>query len=206
MKRMIVAPHCDDEVLGCGGLLAKYPDECVVVFVTNPSEVRLQEAKNAAECLGYGRAEMLQLPDGEVEFHGKQLVGDLDRLLGVYKPDELYLPYPDLHQDHIATYEAGMRSARASMKADHWYVANVLVYDVAAYSLELAPTGLKFNVFEDVTEVVHKKGEAMDLYASECAPPPAPSNGQALIVQAQALGSMHKLGAVEQYAAVRTIR
>jgi N-acetylglucosamine malate deacetylase 1 len=33
MKRLVLAPHCDDETLGCGGLLAKYPDECgVVVF------------------------------------------------------------------------------------------------------------------------------------------------------------------------------
>ena len=55
------------------------------------------------------------------------------------QPQEMYLPYPDLHQDHIATYEAGMRTARASMKKDHWYVPSVFVYDVAAYTLELRP-------------------------------------------------------------------
>lgn len=206
MKRMIVAPHCDDEVLGCGGLLAKYPDECVVVFVTKPSAVRLKESQDARECLGYKQAAWLSLPDGDVEFHGKQLVGKFDRLLRELQPDELYLPYPDLHQDHIATYQAGMRSARASMKAEHHYVPNVLVYDVAAYSLEIAPTGLSFSVFEDITGLEKRKGEAMDLYVSECAPPPSPSNGEALITQARALGAMHKLGAVEQYAPVRTIR
>ena len=30
-KRLIIVPHADDEVLGCGGLLAKYPNEWVLI-------------------------------------------------------------------------------------------------------------------------------------------------------------------------------
>ena len=40
MKRLILAPHMDDEAMGCGGLMAKHPDECVVVVMTDSGEVR----------------------------------------------------------------------------------------------------------------------------------------------------------------------
>jgi N-acetylglucosamine malate deacetylase 1 len=207
VRRLVVAPHADDEVLGCGGLLAKYPDECAVVIMANPSPTRLAEHQDARGVLGYRRANWLQFPDGDLQAGMGAMVTELDKLIRLYRPEEMYLPYPDLHQDHIATYEAGMRCARASMKKDHWYVPNVFVYDVAAYTLELRPTGLKFDTFEDISgNPVLAKGKAMDCYVSETAPPPSPANGAALIKQAEALGAMHHRHAVEQYAAVRVLR
>ncbi|QDY90243.1 hypothetical protein E7Y32_08510 [Arthrobacter sp. UKPF54-2] len=207
MKRMVVAPHCDDEVLGCGGLLAKYPDECEVVVMAKPSATRLREHEAARRTLGYDVTHFLSLPDGSLHESLVAMVDSLDRILGMTRPQEMYLPYPDLHQDHIATYEAGMRAARASMKQSHWYVPSVYVYDVAVYSFELRPTGLNYNTFEDISgDAVLAKGKAMDCYASETAPPPSPANGAALIKQAEALGAMHHRYAVEQYAAVRVLR
>lgn len=207
MKRLIVAPHCDDEVLGCGGLLAKYPDECVVVVMAEPTATRRREHDAARRTLGYDVTHFLSLADGHLHESLFAMVDSLDRILGVTQPQEMYLPYPDLHQDHIATYEAGMRAARASMKKDHWYVPSVFIYDVAVYSFELRPTGLKYNTFEDISgNSVLAKGKAMDCYVSETAPPPSPANGAALIKQAEALGAMHHRYAVEQYAAVRVLR
>lgn len=207
MKRLIVAPHADDEVLGCGGLLAKYGSQCTVMVMAAPSETRRAEHVDARRVLGYAHTDWGLFPDGSLQEHMADMVTKLDRVIRNMKPQELYLPYPDLHQDHIATYEAGMRSARASMKKDHWYVPNVFVYDVAAYTLELRPTGLKFDTFEDISgDPVLAKGKAMDCYVSETAPPPSPANGEALIKQAEALGAMHHRHAVEQYAAVRVLR
>jgi LmbE family N-acetylglucosaminyl deacetylase len=207
VKRLIVAPHADDEVLGCGGLLAKYPGECDVVIMSRPSPVRLREHEDSRDVLGYETTHLIGLPDGSLTEYMAEMVAKLDCVIRTVQPQEMYLPYPDLHQDHIATYEAGMRSARASMKRDHWYVPNVFVYDVAAYTLELRPTGLKFDTFEDISgDPVLAKGKAMDCYVSETAPPPSPANGAALIKQAEALGSMHRRHAVEQYAAVRVLR
>lgn len=207
MKRLIVAPHADDEVLGCGGLLAKYPGECTVVIMVKATQERLIEMSEARVALGYERLILLGLPDGDLNSDMTSMVASLDAINKQLQPDEMYLPYPDLHQDHIATYEAGMRAARASMKKDHWYVPNVYVYDVAAYTLELRPTGLKFDTFEDISGApVMAKGAAMDCYKSETAPPPSPANGLALIKQAEALGAMHHRHAVEHYASVRVLR
>jgi LmbE family N-acetylglucosaminyl deacetylase len=207
MKRLVVAPHCDDEVLGCGGLIAKYPSQCEVVVMAAPTTVRFREHETSRGVLGYQTTHFLSLPDGRLQESMVDMVTLLDRILGMVQPQEMYLPYPDLHQDHIATYEAGMRTARASMKKGHWYVPSVFVYDVAAYTLELRPTGLKFDTFEDVSgDPILAKGKAMDCYESETAPPPSPANGAALMKQAEALGAMHHRHAVEQYAAVRVLR
>jgi LmbE family N-acetylglucosaminyl deacetylase len=202
--RLIIAPHADDEVLGCGGLLAKYPEECVVAVCSIPSETRRQEAAAARAILGYRETHWLEL---EPDYTGRGLVTTFDDLLDKHQPDEVYLPYPDLHQDHIAVYEAGMRAARTSMKESHWYVQAVFIYHVAAYTAELSPTGLRFDTFEDISGwPVTAKARAMDAYQSETAPPPSPSNGRALLSQAAALGSVHRLEAAEQYAAIRVIR
>ena len=40
--------------------------------------------------------------------------------MATYQPRELYLPFPSVHQDHIATYEAGIRSARVAASLKTW--------------------------------------------------------------------------------------
>ena len=40
MRRLVLAPHMDDESLGCGGLLAKFPTECTVVTMTDSGAQR----------------------------------------------------------------------------------------------------------------------------------------------------------------------
>lgn len=162
MKRLVLAPHCDDETLGCGGLLAKYPDECGVVVASEPDEVRRKEFKVAQEILGYATAHVLGLPDGNIGADMHTLVGLLDEVVAEYQPQELYLPFPSMHQDHIAVYEAGMRAGRLSMSEGHWFTPSLYVYDVAAYDVVLYPTDLTWNVFESLSEEhIDRKVEAL---------------------------------------------
>jgi len=118
MKRLILAPHMDDEAMGCGGLIAKHPDECVVVVVTDSGEVRAREHDEAMKILGAAESRQLGFADGQTPHHMTEMVQAIDAIMAELKPEELYLPYPSLHQDHIAVYEAGMRSCRVSMSLD----------------------------------------------------------------------------------------
>ena len=204
-RRLILAPHADDEALGCGGLLAKYSNETAVVVLAQPDDVRAKEFDEAQRVLGYQNAYCLGLPDGSVGQHMRELVGLLDSVLIACRPDELYLPYPSVHQDHVATYEAGMRSARLSMTSRHWFPPSVLVYDVAAYDLELYPTDLRWNVFEALEQShVDLKVRAVNAYASQQVQGPHPLNG--IRECAHALGSARQVGWAEQFALVRAVR
>lgn len=204
-RRLIVAPHCDDEVLGCGGLLAKYPRECAVVVLAEPDEVRRKEFEEARETLGYREQYFLDIPDGYVGADMPSLVGRLDRLIDQVRPDELYVPHPSMHQDHVAGYEAGVRASRLSMSAGHWFPPAVFVYDVAAYDIALYPTDLKWNVFEALDERhIDLKVEAAAQYASQEVVGPHPANN--LKGHARAIGTARQVAWAEQYAMVRMVR
>lgn len=203
--RLILAPHMDDEAMGCGGLMAKHPDECVVVVMTNSGEVRAREHAEAMRILGVGESRVLEFPDGETPQHMTEMVGAIDAIMAELQPDELYLPYPSLHQDHIAVYEAGMRSCRVSMSLDHWFPPSVYVYDIAVYDVNLYPTDLRWNVFEALTEEhITAKEAACRAYQSEIPTEVHPINSVRQI--AGALGQVRLVPYAEQYALVRTVR
>jgi len=205
MRRLVLAPHCDDETLGCGGLLAKYADECSVVVVAMPNEVRRKEFEVAKEILGYRHAMFLGLPDGNIGEDMHSLVGILDHVVSDLCPDELYLPFPSMHQDHIAAYEAGIRAGRLSMSEGHWFTPCLYVYDVAAYDVTLYPTNLEWNVFEALGEdTIDKKVEALGAYASQAVTGPHPVNS--IKQQAAVIGHARQVDWAEPYSLVRGVR
>lgn len=205
MRRLIVAPHMDDESLGCGGLLAKYPSNATVVVVTDSGMQRRAEHARAMDVLGVTDLRCLGYVDGTTQHEMAGLVAHLDEVMAQVKPDELYLPFPSLHQDHIAVYEAGMRSARLSMSPGHWVPNSVLVYDIAVYDVNLYPSDLRWNVFEALTE------EQADLKAAACAAYVSENPGGAHPMNsikeiAATVGHMRKVEFAEQYALVRQVR
>lgn len=206
MNRVVVAPHMDDESLGCGGLIAKHPADCTVVTMTDNGAVRAGERDAAMRFLGYTRAVDLGFTDGDLASEMPRAVAALDEVLAELRPDELYLPYPSLHQDHIAAYEAGLRSARISMSADHWFPPAVFVYDVAVYDLALYPNELlRWNTFEALTEEqVAAKQAACLAYVSEIPDGVHPTNS--IRELCAAVGRPRRVEFAEQYALVRTVR
>lgn len=205
VKRVIIAPHMDDESMGCGGLIAKYPDECAVVTVADSGEVRSREHDEAMRILQVQHTINLGFEDGETPQHMTALVRALDEVLADLQPEELYLPFPSLHQDHIAVYEAGLRACRISMSPDHWFPPNVYVYDIAVYDVNLYPTDLRWNVFEALSEAhIDAKTAACQAYQSEIPTEVHPINSVRQI--AAAVGHVRLCDYAEQYALVRAVR
>jgi LmbE family N-acetylglucosaminyl deacetylase len=185
--------------------MAKYPQDCTVVVVTDSGEVRSQEHREALAILGVAPSLRLDMKDGETHAHMTELVARLDEVFAEVRPDEVYLPFPSLHQDHIASYEAGLRACRISMSADHWVPPSVLVYDIAVYDVSLYPSDLRWNVFEALTEThADQKTAACAAYASEI---PAGSHPMNSIKQlAASVGHVRMVDYAEQYALVRHVR
>ncbi|SEB67394.1 N-acetylglucosaminyl deacetylase, LmbE family [Nocardioides exalbidus] len=205
MRRLVIAPHMDDESLGCGGLLAKHPEDATVLVVTQSGDTRRQEHAKAMEVLGISDFRCLDFDDGTTQQHMTDLVQQLDRVMSDVQPEEIYLPFPSLHQDHIGVYEAGMRSSRLSMSPNHWVPNSVLVYDIAVYDVNLYPSDLRWNVFEALSE------EHADLKAAACAAYLSENPGGAHPMNsikeiAATVGHMRKVEFAEQYALVRQVR
>jgi LmbE family N-acetylglucosaminyl deacetylase len=106
---VVLAPHPDDETIGCGGtILAKTTraTRVEVVFATDGGDpARRLEAIEACSLLGLDRRQItfLGFPDGELERHQRDLDERVAEVLQRAAPEEVYSPDPiDAHSDHRA--------------------------------------------------------------------------------------------------------
>ena len=120
---LAIAPHFDDEVLGCGGLLAQLTAAGAVarvLFLTDggggSEEVadreayrrrRREEGAQACKVLGLAGCDRLELPDGALDQHLDAAAAGLHRALLTQRPDLLLVPSPlEVSRDHRAAFAA----------------------------------------------------------------------------------------------------
>jgi GT2 family glycosyltransferase/LmbE family N-acetylglucosaminyl deacetylase len=154
---LVVAPHADDEVLGCGGALAlhaQHGDKTrVLVLTAAEGSARLEESRKAGALLGVGEVQGLGLVDGEIS-RSHDLVKTLRRAFEASGADLFYLPAPtEAHPDHRA---ASLASAAA--------VAGIEGARVLFYGINRAPNS---NRLLDVSLVADTKDEALGCFASQ---------------------------------------
>ncbi|MDB5845796.1 MAG: hypothetical protein JWP79_3106 [Polaromonas sp.] len=180
---LCVAPHPDDEILGCGGLLSRLAaSQCRIhvlilsggenatgVESRDLAESRVQESLRAARVLGLPEPVFLQLPDRGMQY-AEPLIGVLENALEQHQPQYLLLPsLSEPHPDHQAVALAGLAAAQRSR-----FPQTVLFYEVGA---PLHP-----NSMLDITDVASLKWQALDEFTSQEAIQPYKVHSQAMAV------------------------
>jgi len=159
-KVLAIAPHQDDESIGCGGTLLKHTKaggRLEIVFCTSNGEKRMYEAKDAAKILGSRISHFLQFETRSLYKNTNLLAEKFTELFNRVRPDIVFLPFMiDNHQDHIAI-------SRAFAKAYKNKAIDCFVY---AYSVW---TTLIPNVVIDITENWEQKKQAIDCYKTQTA-------------------------------------
>ena len=118
MNVLVIAPHPDDEAIGCGGAICLHQergDRVTAVFLTSGElglkhlsrdeawRVREGEAETAAEVLGIAALVFLRLPDWDMDEAVDDAAMALRPVLERDPPDMVYLPHPgEWHPDHRA--------------------------------------------------------------------------------------------------------
>jgi len=156
---LVVAPHPDDEILGCGGAIALHVrrgDTVHVALVTQGEgggdpQARLSESRAAAGLLGRTQVSCLGARDGAVA-QDAGLAARLGGLLERVRPAALYAPSPfELHPDHLATLRAVARAAGGA--------APLLLYEVNQEGLA--------SFLLDITPAAEAKRRALSAFASQ---------------------------------------
>lgn len=203
ITRLVIAAQAHDEVLGCGGVLAKYREGSAVVLLTKPDDDISAEFDLAQRALGYEQSFECRLPVGTVGHDMRSLVHTLGDLLNATRPVEIYVPYPGADRDRMAAFEAGLRLARSTVREGQWVPPTVLMYGLWDAGMPRYSTDVNWSIRESLgdTDLDRKIAGALAYHSLTILAADVP---HAIRTFAKATRSYDESGWGERFAVVRS--
>ena len=221
---LVIAPHADDEVLGCGGLLASLRDNAVPVHVMfaavdGSRHYGLDEATSFQERIGeidavagflgfdysivYGDQDLMERLDTVAK---RDLVDRFERAMNDIEPDLLLLPSgEDYDQDHVAVFETAFAASRPIAPAfGKWLAPNVLTYEATKLNWASRPLTPP-RAFVDISNHLDDKIEALRRYASQLRPSPHIRSEESVRALASVRGSEVGVAHAEAFGVLRMV-
>lgn len=223
-KVLVVAAHPDDEMLGCGGTLARLREADARVSImllgegptaresgadsaTTAKDGAIASALAAAAVLGVSDVRFAGLPDNR--FDTVPLLDIVTRIESVkheVQPDLVLTHHSgDLNLDHTLTHRAVMTAFRPLPGGKP---VTILSFEVLS-STEYASLGLAApfhpNIYVDIAEHLATKQKALAVYVSEMRPWPHPRSHEAVEHLARVRGSQCGRDAAEAFALCREL-
>jgi len=218
-RLLVIAPHPDDEVLGCGGTMARLADagtQVHVAIVTRGTPPLYSESDHARDCeharaahsiLGVSETHFLRFPAARLDTvpHG-EVNAALARLLAEIAPDTLLLPFGgDIHIDHQLTFASSLVAARPNRPS---YPARLYAYETLSETNwnapYLAPSFVP-TLFVDIAATLQRKLDAMRAFASQLRSFPNERSIEALEALARLRGATVHRAAAEAFVVVREV-
>ncbi len=220
MNVLVIAPHMDDEVLGCGGTIGRHVDEgdhvsvCIVAnraygHIYDPEAIEREKAaaRAAQAVLGYQDLIFLDCPDERLDARLIDLIVPLEKVCQEARPHIAYVCHRgDMNQDHRAVFEAALVACRP-------YAASSPIRSLRAFevpsSTDFAPPYPDWtfapNLYVDIAEHLDKKIAALRCYEREMRTFPHPRSPEGLRVYAQKRGMEAGMPAAEAFSLIREL-
>lgn len=217
---LVIAPHPDDETLGCGGSILRHKSKgdeiywLIVTVATNDfgysSEKileRTREIKVVSDAYGFSAVYQCGFPTTRLDtIPMSDIIKRFSEIFHAIKPNIVYVPYGgDVHTDHHVVFNA----ASACMK---WFrfptVKRALAYETVSetdFSLNFESNAFRANVFIDVSVFLEKKIEIMKIYSDELGAFPFPRSEEAIRAQVTLRGAASGLMAAEAFMLLKEI-
>lgn len=221
----VIVAHPDDEVLGCGGTIARFVEEGRMVHVLIMSDgvtsrwatekpdalseldARNQAARVANNILGVHSLLMLDLPDNRMDrLEQLNVVKLVEEFISRVQP-ELVLSHHsgDVNIDHRVVHDAVVTACRPQ---PGFCVKELMFFEVPS-STEWRPSnsGLPFspNIFINIATTLQKKMDALHAYAEELRDFPHPRSIVAIESLARWRGATAGVEAAEAFVLGRKV-
>ena len=212
-KVLVIAAHPDDEILGCGGTVARHAkngDKVQFLIVCEGESLRYgkdvgqqQATQLAADILGVNKVHRLDFPDQRLDtFCLVDVISPIERIIEDYSPQVVYCHYgDDVNRDHKIVFEATSVALRPVAKSIE------VVY--AFYTLGSTnwgyPRTFSADTWVDISHYLEMKIRAFQCYESEIRDYPHPRSIRAIEQLAYATGNQCCLEAAESFVTIRRI-
>ncbi len=218
---LIVAAHADDEVLGCGGTIARHVNEDDTVNVIymadgvtsrclekeDTLESRRSAAQKANHILGVNQSFYLDFPDNKMDsIPLLEIVNQLEALILELNPEVVYTHhYGDLNIDHRITHNAILTACRPQPNLS---VKSIYSFEVMSSTEWNSPEQTPFhpNHFVDISPYIELKIEALMAYQEEMNEEPHSRSIEHLQSLAKHRGHSMGLNSAEAFMVIRQIQ
>ncbi len=192
---LVIAPHADDEVLGCGGYLLHCSNQGaairIVVGTIGGTDIRqdysIRKSEFDSVCTSLNA-------NGFVLFDHKDAIMDtipsfeitsrIDKIVDSFRPNEVFINYRSLHQDHIKLYDCALASCRLR----EGYAPNLIaLYEYPFATTQVGPIGGGF-MYHDISDCIEDKISLFEKYSSQVRKSPSPLNKDGIMALARIRG------------------
>lgn len=189
MRAVVIAAHPDDEILGCGGTLARLQTMEVPVSIMllgegptareDGDDVRLEARRNAlraASYLGISDIRFGNFPDNRFDtIPLLELVRHIERELKEIQPTMVFTHHGgDLNIDHVLTHRAVCTALRPLPGTG---CATLLCFETLSCT-EYGPEAFLPNLYIDISDYLLVKQQALSAYGTEMRDWPHPRSPQ----------------------------
>lgn len=226
MRILVVAAHPDDEVLGCGGTIARLARENHDVYITILGEgitsryKRREQAdpslleklhmcsRQVAKILGARDVFLYKLPDNRFDTVPLiDVVKIIESIVANLTPEIIYTHHGgDLNIDHMVVHRAVLTATRP-MKGQP--VREVYAFEVPSsteWAFQRFESVFRPNVFVNISCTLDVKVQALSHYETEIRTFPHPRSPEAVRTIAYRWGSAVGCEAAEAFELVRAVR
>tara|TARA_Y100000590_G_C15634752_1_gene982514 strand:- start:723 stop:1382 length:660 start_codon:yes stop_codon:yes gene_type:complete len=195
---LVVSPHADDEVIGCGGTLLNHSqqkDKISWILMTDITEnlflkkKRTNEINKIKKKLKIKKLINFSLKPSSLKYSmDSYLIEKIKKEIKKINPNIIYLPYMyDIHTDHYFT-------TRYFLSCLKWFrqksVKKILCYEtVSETNLNFNLGTFKPNYYVDISKNFNKKIELLKVYKSEIKKHPFPRSIDSIIAVNKIRGS-----------------
>lgn len=218
---MVIAPHPDDETLGCGGTLLRHLAEGDRVYWLIATQMDAADGYSTAQIdkrqleikqvrQDYGFADVFELPFRAAQLDAlplSKLVKSISDIFLQVKPDMLYVPYRnDAHSDHGCVFDA---VSACSKSFRYPFIKTVYAYETLSetgFALSVDAHSFSPNSYVCIDDYLEQKLRMMQYYASEIGEFPFPRSMQAMRALAQLRGTQANCHSAEAFMLLKSVR